>query len=746
MKGSENGNRNDGLRRLRPALLNWYPFPGGDRALVLGDNTEPLLPLLKRYYRTADTRLEDGARYDCIAAADLAERTEDLPALLRRLCAALSSDGVLLLAFRNRFGLKYLCGGTDEYVRAPFATLQPRKDGGRLYGRNEMCGLLEESGFEAARLYYLMPDADFVQAVYTGDRLPEDSIRDRVLPFDRYGSPLVAWEGDLYDDLVREGTLPYAANVCLAECRKPGAPRPERRVIYAALSTDRGPENGFATVLYSDETAEKRPLYPEGMAALRRLCANMEELKARGILTVEHELTEEGVRMPLVREEGLLRYLRRRLPEDPETFYRVFDRILEDVMRSSEETGAAPEDAEEIWGAGADRLGPILRRAWIDMIPYNAFWSDGAIRYYDQEFTVENCPAKYVLFRALRYTWIHIPEAEKLLDPEKVKARYGLTGCWEGFFRREERFVSENRNRKALREIYDAAWPDRKAMADRRAALDPAAALGGVHRVQLELLRELDRVCRENGLTYMAVHGTLLGAARHGGFIPWDEDADVCMPRADYDRLLALGAGGFAPGFFLQTPENNSGCFYGGYAKLRRDGTCARERRSRYRMPGAFHEGIWIDILPLDPCPAEENARRRLQKRLGRIQRILYAKTYKLPGYVPGDVPGSRVSLYYLLAKVTRRRDLLRRLERLCRSRRETGTVGILACYYGSMENRNVWPEAFFRRTERLPFEDLPLPVPAEWEEILRRRYGEEYRELPPPWKRRPRKDVDFSL
>ncbi len=466
------------LSPLRAALLNWYPFPGGARALLLGRNTEPLLPLLKRFYTRTDTEICPGAQYDCIAAADLIEETGDVPSLLEDLNSLLSDDGILLLSWRNRFGLKYLCGGTDEYQSAPFLGLEPAGNAPRLYARREMETLLSAAGFAVSRCYYLMPDSAFVQAVYTDEFLPDDSIRDRVMPFDLFDSPLVAWERDLYDDMVREGTLPHAANVYLAECRKPGAADMDKHVIYAALSTDRGEEHGFATVLYSDGTALKAALFPEGRSSLETLFSNVETLRSRGILTVPQKLSDKGIEMPLIREEHLMHYLRRQLTADPDAFLAVFSRIEEDVLRSAPPAEDLPEDLPKIWGADLDTLGPILQTAWIDMIPYNAFWADGEIRYFDQEFTVEYCPAKYVLFRALNYTWIHIPEAEKRFPLETVKGRFGLTALWAGFARRENRFVAENRNWNKLKVIYDHNDPDRAGIAARREALASSAPSG----------------------------------------------------------------------------------------------------------------------------------------------------------------------------------------------------------------------------------------------------------------------------
>ena len=751
------GNKTATIHNLQSAKLNWYPFPGGEQALLLGQDPDPLRKLLERNYSVVEavdlqsliqrTELLTDAQtssYDIVVATDVAETTENLSGLLKKLYTLLAENGVLLLVYRNRFGLKYLCGGVDDYSKYPFSGLCPPGDNPRLYARREMESVLMRAGFACPHCYFLMPDADFVQAVYTEEYLPTDSIRDRVFPFDLHNSPLIAWEGDLYDDMVREGTLPYVANVYLAECRKPGAAEPEKRVIYAALSTDRGPEHSFATVLYSDETACKQPLFPESRKALETLCRNMEALKSSGILTVEHRLTDRGVEMSLIREEGLLHYLRRQLPENPEEFLAVFERIYQDVLQASELSEALPGNMGEIWGAEPAALEPVLKTAWIDMIPYNAFWANGRMRYYDQEFLAQNCPAKYVLFRALRYTWLHIPEAEQTLSLECVKERFGLTELWEGFQKREDRFVAENRNWEALSEIYAHSAPDRVAMEERRKAMDPSSELRDVHKIQLELLKELDRVCKEHRLRYMAIHGTLLGAVRHHGFIPWDDDVDIAMPREDYDRLLTLGNPALSEGFFIQTPRNNYGCFYGGYSKLRRHGTAAIEPQHKDKSWHNCHQGIWIDIFPIDFCPEDKEEQKKLQHRLNVLQRIIYAKAYEPEQFVPKDVKGKQKGLYYLLSKCTRRRDLLRMIDGICRGNEESSLCGILACYYGEKDNKNIWSASAVTDVKEMPFEDMTLPVPVGWDEILHNRYGENYLSLPPMSKRYRHSDVVF--
>ena len=570
-----------------------------------------------------------------------------------------------------------------------------------------------------------------------------------MVPYDPYRSPIVAAEADLYDDVAREGVLPHTANYYLAECRLPGAASPRRQVVYAALSTDRGPERGFTTILYADGTAEKTVLDPKGLPALRDLYSNLEALCARGIPTVEQTLLEDRIRMPLVREEASLHYLARQLRGNPEAFLDVFSQIREDVLLSSEEGALSDAEALEIWGAPAARLGPILKRAYIDMIPYNAFWTGERLRYYDQEFAVENCPVRYVLFRALRYTWLHLPQAEGVLPLKQMKKRFGLEDLWDGFQAREDLFVRENRRQKELGQLYAWAQIDRKAIRKRRELLaqeDPAAReavlLQRVHAVQLGLLKEFDRVCRANGLRYFAVHGTLLGAVRHGGFIPWDDDIDLAMPREDYDRFSALAEKELKEGFFFQTPESDPSCFYGGYGKLRDSRSAALEPQNRGR---SCHQGIWIDVFPLDCVPERAEQRAHLQKKLRFIQRLLFAKSYPIRTGMLADVGDCKISAYYVLRKCFRRRDLLKALHRLCAARPQTGLRSILACYYGNgAVNKNLFPEADCSDLVELPFEGMRFSVPANYDSWLRQRYGANYM-TPPSMEKRYRHDrVEF--
>ena len=119
-----------------------------------------------------------------------------------------------------------------------------------------------------------------------------------------------------------------------------------------------------------------------------------------------------------------------------------------------------------------------------------------------------------------------------------------------------------------------------------------------IWQVEMELLEVLDRICRRNGLRYFVDYGTLLGAVRHRGFIPWDDDIDVVMMRPDYERLkLVIAREGLREPFFFQTAHTDNVTIMIG--KLRNKNTSGVQDFSTYR----YCQGIFLDIWPLDAAP-----------------------------------------------------------------------------------------------------------------------------------------------
>ena len=452
---------------LRAALLCWYPFDIGMHALYEGDDPEAHLPILQASYAEVDTEPNAGIAYDCIIAPDWLGSAEELGAALKRYGTMLAPEGVLLLGFRNRIGLKYLCGGIDDVVTEPLQSVKKSACGSSiLFSRAEMERILARSPFDGGRFHAVMPDAWFAQAVYTDEYDAQAGIHDRVFPYDPYNSPFLVREASLYDTVVKEGALTRLANHFLVECTFPSATHHAKHVTFAALSADRGERDSFTTVLYSDGTALKKALHPEGRKTLEALCKNARALQARGIEVVKQRLTPAGVEMPVIADEPLLAYLDRRLDQGRDAFLDVFAELRETILKSSPLVEVDDTEAQEQWGVNAQELGPVLECGYIDMIPYNAFHSGNGFMFYDQEFTVQRCPVGYVMFRALRYTWIHLPHAERTVPLEEAKHIFGLVGMWDACMKREDAFVGQNRNWKRYHRIYE--WADIDGDACRR--------------------------------------------------------------------------------------------------------------------------------------------------------------------------------------------------------------------------------------------------------------------------------------
>ena len=239
-----------------------------------------------------------------------------------------------------------------------------------------------------------------------------------------------------------------------------------------------------------------------------------------------------------------------------------------------------------------------------------------------------------------------------------------------------------------------------------------------VWAVQLTLLAHFDQVCRTYGLRYFAGGGTLLGAVRHGGYIPWDDDIDLFMLRADYDRLLAVGEEAFLPPYFLQTAYNDTR--YGrGHAQLRMDGTTAilAGERGRY----TFHQGIFIDIFPLDAVPDDREAQIAQRRRLARWNRLLAASVR----YAGSPHKTTVKSAVHGVLSLIPYRWLYRGMERECRRYEGEPTDRVALLTFAPAADRWVMPRVCYSDEGYLPFEFTDIPVPVDCDRILAAAYGD---------------------
>ncbi len=143
-----------------------------------------------------------------------------------------------------------------------------------------------------------------------------------------------------------------------------------------------------------------------------------------------------------------------------------------------------------------------------------------------------------------------------------------------------------------------------------------------VHKVQLEMALEVKRICEKHQINYSLIAGTLLGAVRHKGFIPWDDDLDIGMLRKDYDKFVAVAKTELKDEYFLQTWETDPG-FALPIAKLRKNGTRFIEHNS---SKSDLHNGVYIDIFPFDNVPSSISRQKHQNRATYILKRILLIK------------------------------------------------------------------------------------------------------------------------
>lgn len=251
-----------------------------------------------------------------------------------------------------------------------------------------------------------------------------------------------------------------------------------------------------------------------------------------------------------------------------------------------------------------------------------------------------------------------------------------------------------------------------------------------VRSIQIELLKKFVDVCNIHGLHPFLIYGSLLGCVRNNGFIPGDDDIDVALMREDYDRLLSV-ASDFDNEYFLQTPSNDD-CFYGGYAKLRRNGTTCIMPENWYKD---CNEGIFIDIFPVDFAYSNKKKELKKLRRIRFLQRLLYAKSY---GFFRNfkDMPLLIWKPYKYLGKLKTRAQLVSEFDNVLKAHDDTIKCCIYTHYaeHGQIINPTFRDSSFpidlFRDFQMVDFEGVKINIPSGWKNLLIKRYGRSFLEM----------------
>lgn len=250
--------------------------------------------------------------------------------------------------------------------------------------------------------------------------------------------------------------------------------------------------------------------------------------------------------------------------------------------------------------------------------------------------------------------------------------------------------------------------------------------LRAVQLAELELLCEVDRICRKCGINYRIVAGTLLGAVRHGGFIPWDDDADVAFLREEYEQFREACKTELDTGRFYFQDHRNTPGYRWGYGKLRRKGT-EFIRHGQEHMP--YEHGIFIDIFPYDGMPDNY-----LLRCLHAFRCFLYRKTFwSEVGCHTANGPARIV--YRLLRKIPAAR-LFSSYERFVEKSNRKGGRWIRILTYPTPTRDFGYLRNWAYDIVDYEFEGVKLRGVAEFDEYLTFKFGD-YMTLPPESERK---------
>lgn len=471
------------LTHIRKNILNWYPFEKEASVLEIGCGLGAITGMLcdkvkkvtavelsqKRataaLLRCRDKEnlkiivgnlndIEFEEKFDYITLIGVLEyqgsyTNSDNPYMdfLKKIKKLLKPDGKLLIAIENQYGLKYWCGAREDHTSIPFDGMNQYKLSDRkvrTFSRNELERLVKSCGYRNTFFYYPLPDYKLPTVIYSEKQLPINGCLQNMIPYyapDK--STVIAMEKDLYKDVVDHGAFEFMANSFLVECTDSDD---FGKVTFASLSSERAREYRIGTRFTKEGFVEKFALNEETEKSHLSQIRKNEQLLLNHNLHLIESRCEDGLlktaycTAPLLENIVLEAFERK----DEETVFSILDKVYQDVLLSSEEV---PYEENVIYTLGLGiqpnekQFGKILKIGYLDLILRNAFLKDDTIYWFDQEWILENVPAKYMMYRLLKEFYNSYPFANDLIPLQKVAAQYDLVGVWREFGEMETLFA-----------------------------------------------------------------------------------------------------------------------------------------------------------------------------------------------------------------------------------------------------------------------------------------------------------------
>lgn len=242
-------------------------------------------------------------------------------------------------------------------------------------------------------------------------------------------------------------------------------------------------------------------------------------------------------------------------------------------------------------------------------------------------------------------------------------------------------------------------------------------------QIELNMFQTFIQICSQLNLRYYLLGGTLLGAVRHKGFIPWDDDIDVGMPREDYEVFLEKAPAFMPEHLFIQS-INSEPEYLMCFAKIRNSNTTFLETSINHLN---INHGVFIDIFPLDYYPADEKERKAFEKKKNQ-----YNARITMEFNLPKGPFKTRLKLMAIRLLNPSLKKAIEKREKLYRSVPASAYMANLGGAWGAKE---IVPAQWYGEGTTLEFEGMEVSAPVKYREWLTQVYGD-YMQLPPEEKR----------
>ncbi|MCI5871190.1 LicD family protein [Streptococcus sp.] len=257
-----------------------------------------------------------------------------------------------------------------------------------------------------------------------------------------------------------------------------------------------------------------------------------------------------------------------------------------------------------------------------------------------------------------------------------------------------------------------------------------------IQNLEFKALSQLNEFCSKHNITFYLRGGSVMGAIKYKGFVPWDDDVDIAIPRDDFNRLIQLSLKeSFSSQFEIISYHSHSDarCYFPRvYLK--------KEYQEELNLPSNNHIGVAVlDILPLDGAPSTKIGRGIYYLKIYCLRILGSLATANMTGHKWYRQVFLKLLSLLQLQKLYSSNDIYQLLDNVY-SRNDVGTSKFIGTITGSLYSKEIFPREIWGDGTKVPFEDGEFLVPEEYDIYLKKLYGDDYLTTIPK-----KKDIEFK-